>query len=132
MLQVDDYQELLALNRALMEVRYLAGDVDDATRGSSFLSCLHERLINEIKENLRMSGRDGEVAHWENWENFANRKIEPPLIAEYLVQDWAQLPSPEVKREAVRNQLRPFKFSTEDVQLMVQELDRRTSEGKSE
>lgn len=49
MLQVDDYQELLALNRALMEVRYLARDVDNATRGSSFLSNLHERVIDEIK-----------------------------------------------------------------------------------
>lgn len=131
MLQVDDYRELLALNRALMEVRYLAREVDDATRGSSFLSALHERVVEEIKVSLRASGRVEEAAQWECWEDFASRKIEPPLIVGYLVQGWTKLSSPEVKREVVINQLRPFKFSAEDVQRIVQELDRRASDGVS-
>lgn len=132
MLQIDDYQELLALNRALMEVRYLARDVDGATRGSSFLSDLHERVIEAIKANLRVFGRDGEVASWERWEDFASRTVEPPLIADYLVQDWLQLPSREAKQKVVMNQLRPFKFSASDVQHMVQQLDLRVSEEASE
>jgi len=32
MLIIENYDDLLALNRALMEVRYLARDVDSATR----------------------------------------------------------------------------------------------------
>lgn len=130
MLQVNDYQELLALNRGLMEVRYLARDVDNATRGSAFLSDLHERVIKAIKASLRASGQRGEVAAWERWEDFASRTVEPPLITEYLAQNWEHLVSPEVKREVVENQLRPFKFSAEDVQRVVRELDRRASEAE--
>ena len=125
MLTVNDHNELLALNKALMYVRYLSNDMDPATRGSALLSELHARVIEEIIASARTSGRYGEVTGWEEWRALAGRKVELPMIVEHLSRDWARLASPELKRDVVRNQLRPFNFSEDDVERLVQELDRR-------
>ncbi len=123
MLTVAEYQELLALNRALMEVRYLADNVDDATRGSAFLGNLHVRVIEEIKANLMASGKVGQVVEWERWQLLQTRTIELPRIIEYLSTLWYQLPSNKVKRDVLVNQLHPFKFGEDDIQRLVSELD---------
>lgn len=128
MLEVTDYQDLLALNRALMEVRYLAREVDDATRGSAYLSRLHERVIEEIKESLRAAGTPGQVATWEKWQRLETREFEIQRVLEYLAPMWMRLPSMDAKREVLMSQLRPFKFAENDVQTLISQLDQMTAE----
>jgi hypothetical protein len=122
-LEVSDYQDLLALNRALMEVRYLARDVDDATRGSSYLSRLHERVIEEIKESLHASGAPGQVVTWEKWQLLETREFEIGKVLEYLGPIWTRLSSADAKREVLTNQLRPFRFTENDVETLISRLD---------
>lgn len=122
MLTVDDYDELLALNRALMEVRYHADHVRADTRGSAHLTRVHVRVIDEIIIGLDNGGRAREADGWRNWRKFENREIERPEILRYLREVWSQLSSDEQRREVARNQMSPFEFSHEDVQRILAEV----------
>lgn len=128
MLEVSDYQELLALNRALMEVRYLARGVDDATRGSSHLSHVHERIIEAIKDSLRVAGTPGQVTTWEKWQQLRTREFEIQRVIEYLAPMWTRLASADAKREVLINQLRPFSFEENDVETLISRLDQMATE----
>lgn len=127
MLEIRDYHELLALNRALMEVRYLANDVDDATRGSSFLSQIHERTIEAIKMCLLDAKKGSEAAAWDDWARLDGRKNEILRIIEYLTPLWPRLTSAVQKRKVLVNQLRPFSFRNEDIDQLIVELDNRAA-----
>ena len=62
------------------------------------------------------------LASWESGDaGIADR-------VEYLSESWKRLPSLEVKREVLINQIRPFKFTEDDVDRLMSKLDRRSSE----
>jgi len=132
MFTVTDYQELVALNRALMEVRYLADNVDDATRGSSFLSILHVRVVDAIKATLSESGNAGQLSDWEKWQLLENRERELPRIMKYLATFWPGLPSEEGKRSVMISMLRPFIFTDDDLQRLISQLDEMMANGPSD
>lgn len=123
MLTVDAYLELLALNRALMEVRYLGGEVDDAIRGSSYLTDIHVRLIDTIVSYHRERGENHKVESWGNWRSFAGHGLERQSLVDYLVTFWASLGSQERRSEALENQMRPFNYSREEFDELYQELE---------
>src|SRR4051812_6248700 len=102
-----------------MEVRYLARDVDDATRGGAFLARLHESVVQEIKAALADSGDASRVAAWDEWLRFSGRVLERPGIIEYLSGVWPGLRSLDVKRQVLLNQVRPFTFTEDDVQQLL-------------
>ena len=126
MLIIENYDDLLALNRALMEVRYLASDVDAATRGSSFLSDVHSRVVDEIVANAETSGNAKEVERWRNWRQFRARSVERPLLLGYLRSVWRGDAEPDQKRRVVTNQLRPFMFTEDDLEQLISVLDSPT------
>lgn len=130
MLSISDRDELLALNKALMEVRYLAGMVDGAIRGSAFLSAVHDRVVDELENTARESGNIREAEQWEDWRRLDGRVLELPKIVEYLSHHWSGL-SLDARREALFNQLRPFKFSDEDVQRIATMIDRKVDDSTS-
>ncbi|WP_433826192.1 hypothetical protein ACQP2E_29420 [Actinoplanes sp. CA-015351] len=125
MLSVEKYYEMLALNKALMEVRFLGGDIDVALRGSAPLADLHSRLIDELIDHHRRSGEDGKVASWEQWRVFASRGLEIQSIIGYFSPMWSGIKSETVKRQALEAQMRPFIFDDGDVDRLYQEIERR-------
>jgi hypothetical protein len=126
MLIIDNYDDLLALNRALMEVRYLASDIDPATRGSSFLSDVHSRVVDEIVAKAESSGNAKEVERWQSWRQFRARSIERLLLLDYLRSVWRSDAEPDQKRRVVTNQLRPFAFTDDDLDQLLSVLDGAT------
>ena len=128
MLTVDGRLELLALNRALMEVRFLAGDVDDAVRGSSHLAEVHVRVVDALINFHHARGETKEVESWIDWRNFDHRGLERRGIIEYLVSFWASLGSKELRLKALRNQMLPFTYSEEDLDEIYRELEARSIE----
>lgn len=124
MLSVDSYFELLALNRALMEVRFLGGDVDDAVRGSSFLADIHVRLVEEITAYHRDRGETEKVESWQGWRVFGRRTLERQSIVEYVSRFWESLNSEELKRERLEALMKPFIYGQEDVDNLYQEIGR--------
>jgi hypothetical protein len=124
MLTVDSYFELLALNRALMEVRFLGGDVDDAVRGSSYLADIHVRLVEEITAYHRDRGETGRVDSWHGWRVFSGRTLERQSIIEYVSRFWESLDSEELKRERLEALMKPFIYRQEDVDSLYQEIGR--------
>jgi len=123
MLGVDAYFELLALNRALMEVRFLGGDVDDAVRGSSHLADIHVRLLEEIIAYHRERGELAKVESWQDWRSFGGRTLERQGIVEYLSIFWASWNSEELKREALEAQMKPFTYSQDDFDSLYRGLE---------
>jgi hypothetical protein len=126
MLTVDGHLELLALNRALMEVRFLAGDVDDAVRGSSHLAEVHVRVVDALINFHHGRGETREVESWNEWRSFEGRGLERQGIIGYLISFWAPLGSKELRLEALRNQMRPFTYDQEDLDDLYRELDARS------
>lgn len=123
MLTIDKYDDLLALNRALMEVRYLARDVDSATRGSAFLSSIHSRVIAELVGHHESRGESRKAEAWHEWRRLAARNIEKASIIAYVVSVWPQLKTREQKREVVVNQARPFTFSDDEISALIEQID---------
>jgi hypothetical protein len=128
MLQIDSLDDLMALNRALMEARYLARDVDWATRGSALLSEIHQRVVNAIIESHDSAGEPQKADSWRKWREFPTRAIEQIAIVEYLKEMWPRLQTSAAKREAVENQMRPFMYSGSDAQGMVARIEAAVSE----
>src|SRR6266540_3301129 len=126
MLTIENYDDLLALNRALMEVRYLARDVDSATRGSGFLSSMHSRVIDELVGYHESRGESRKAETWREWRRLAARNIEKASIAAYLASVWPHLKTVEQKREVVVNQARPFTFSDDEISTLIVPIDART------
>ncbi|WP_199511288.1 hypothetical protein [Nucisporomicrobium flavum] len=126
MLGVDAYFELLALNRALMEVRFLGGDIDDAVRGSSHLADIHARLLEEIIAYHRQREELAKVASWQDWLVFGNRTLERRGIVEYLSEFWSSWDSKEARRAALETQMKPFVYSQEDFDSLYRELEERS------
>jgi len=126
MFAVDTYLELLALNRALMEVRFLGGDVDDAVRGSLHLAELHVRLIDEVIAYHRDREEGEKAESWEQWRAFGGRALERRGIVEYLSAFWARLESGDLKRKALEGQMLPFVYGQEDFDGIYGELERRS------
>ncbi len=123
MLIIENYDDLLALNRALMEVRYLARDVDSATRGSAFLSSMHSRVIDELVGYHESRGESRKAETWHEWRRLTARNIEKASIATYLVSVWPHLKTVEQKREVVVNQARPFTFSDDEISALIEQID---------
>ena len=123
MLQIDSIDELAALNRALMEARYLARDVDGATRGSAFLGQIHERVVDSIIELHDSRGEAEKAESWRKWRRFSTRSTEQLAIVEYLKEMWPHLKTPAARRGAVENQMRPFAYADSDVREMVARIE---------
>lgn len=119
---ISDFNELLELNKALMEIRYHADNVRRDVRGSGFLSSIHVRIISEIIASLERSGKEREAAGWRDWMRLENRSLELEKIMAHIRGS----PDPDTTklrlREVVVNQLRPFKFSEDDVERIIEEL----------
>lgn len=129
MLTIEKYDELLALNRALMEVRYLARGVDSATRGSAFLSSIHSRVVDELVGYHESRGESHKADAWREWRRLATRNIERPSIVAHLVSMWPQLKTVEQKRKVVVNQARPFIFSDGEIGALIDQIDLRLEKG---
>ena len=127
MFTVEKYAELLALNKAMMEVRFLGGDIDTALRGSPFLADVHSRVIDELIDYHRQRGEDGKVASWEKWRVFETRTLEIRSVIEYLLPLWGSSDSMDLKRQALTTQMHPFVYNDHDVDRLYEELDRRAN-----
>ncbi|MFI7213963.1 hypothetical protein [Micromonospora maritima] len=122
-LVVGNLNELFALNRALMETRFLADGVDAATRGSADLAHLHERVVESIKSSLISGGDTVGAARWVEWQQLERRVRELPAIVAYLETVW-DLPLDDVsKRQAVENQLKPFSYPQEKLSELIRQLN---------
>ena len=119
---VETYHELLALNRALMEVRYLGDGIDGVTRGSALLSELHERVVDAIEQKMTESGDKRGLANAKAWRNLREHEDAIKGVLNYLLPYWLQFPDDESRSFALRNQLRPFNFSEEDIDWLMAEL----------
>jgi hypothetical protein len=123
MFEIDNIEELYALQKGLMEIRFNAAGVDWAIKGSPFLSHIHERLVEAIIAYHDANGEPRKAQDWHDWRRFETRVLEQPAIHDYLVKIWSELPTPEAKREAVADQMRPFTFSVDNVNDMVAEIE---------
>ncbi|WP_020521132.1 hypothetical protein [Catelliglobosispora koreensis] len=123
MFEIDNIDELYALQKGLMEIRFNTSDVDWAVQGSPFLSHIHERLVESIIAYHDASGEPRKAQGWRDWRRFDTRAMERPAIRDYLVKMWNDLYTPEAKREAVTDQMRPFVFTDDDVTEMISEIE---------
>lgn len=129
MLTIESYDDLLALNRALMEVRYLAGNVDTATRGSAYLSSMHSRVIDELVAYHESHGESHRAETWHEWRRLAARRIEKASITAYLASVWPLLKTVKQKREVVVNQARPFTFSDDEIDGLIEQVESGLEKG---
>ena len=123
MFEINDIDELYALQKGFMEIRFNTSDVDWAVQGSPFLSHLHERIVETIIAHYDASGEPLKAQGWRDWRRFETRAMERTAIRNYLAKMWKEFPTPEAKRESVADQMRPFTFSAEDVTEMIAEIE---------
>src|SRR6266571_6194255 len=122
MFEITDINELYALQKGLMEIRFNTTDVDWAVQGSPVLGQLHQRVVEAIIRYHERSGEHAKAEGWREWRRFDRRVLERTAIREYLRRQWSRLTTDAAKREAVNNQMRPFAFSENDVEDLLTEM----------
>ncbi len=111
-LVIDDYYELLALHKGLMEARFSESPNNFYVAGSPLLADLHRKVIVAMTTMEAESGQDPHC--WDQWllMDDTRREWRLALNNANLDSSWSQLGSTE-KEERARSYLAPFVVSDE-------------------
>ncbi|HEX6391957.1 MAG TPA: hypothetical protein VFZ97_00855 [Acidimicrobiales bacterium] len=109
-------EQLLILQRALLEAKFLAEPRDPALQGSPILAELSFGVVQAIKDHYARVGDRGRVQQWIDWSQWHRRTIEKDLVRDHLrsLEKWNQM-SEEVRMAYVRSLVAPFVITPEEL-----------------
>ena len=120
---VDDFYELLALHRALFEVRFISDPNDPAVPASPFIGKIAERTIAAIVE----LGREYETAEgWEKWKRIKmvpNSREWNTVLSEIKGSEKWGTKKMEEKKAYLEERVLPLKLSDETLDLLIRDAE---------
>lgn len=117
---INDYNELLAVHRALLELKTITEPFDEAVIGSSIVAGFANRLLDAIIEmEKEKSGEEG-ARKWAAWRSIDESRREWTLIANQIaiIDDWDKM-SLQQKREYVVNIASPFTLTVSQIDALI-------------
>ncbi len=111
---IDNYDELMALHRALMEAKFSESPNDLAIQGSSLLS----KIANNVVESLTAMDmeKEGEssIAKWQKWREIIPERREYKIVQAKLKSESSWIEWNRSKQiEYVQSLFSPFQASEE-------------------
>jgi hypothetical protein len=116
MLVIEDYFELLALNKALFEARFREKPICAEVQGSPFLADIHNRLIETLIATEREQGKQLE---WSEWRRWRNRVIEKQQVEQIIKHAHWQQFSAHQKLAFVQVLIAPFIVDEEEMNALI-------------
>lgn len=117
-------QELLVLQRALLEAKFSPNPQDMALQGSPVLAKLSCSVIEAIRERYDRAGDEGQVRRWKEWARWGSRVIEQQIVREHLegLEAWQGM-SADSRDAYVRSLIAPFEATEEEVAEICQAVN---------
>lgn len=115
---LDDYYELLNLNKALLEAKFNEFPNDEYITGSPIIA----QICNEVVQLLSEKKAKDSWNEWRKWEN--HTKLETRVIASicYVRKDWLNLNIDE-KRKIILDNISPFIANEEDIMKIITKVN---------
>ena len=116
-------QELLALQRALMEARFYSGALGREIPGSPIVAELHDRCVKAILNTYRDLGQRGPLSRTEQWLQWSGRPRERQALRETLseMDPWLTW-SDEQRLDIAAELVRPFVATDAELASLVNEV----------
>ncbi len=114
MLEVTDYYELIALNKALHAARYQENPGFSEVPGSPFVAAIHERVLTAIfgHDNTPQT----QIDEWLTWKN---RRIEQDCVRKHLINcNWRRMDA-ATQREFVCILVKPFVATDSEIDELI-------------
>jgi hypothetical protein len=121
---IDNYDELMALHRALMEAKFSESPNDLAVQGSSLLS----KIANNVVESLTAMDieKDGEssTAKWQKWREVIPERREYKIVQAKLKSEssWIEWDQSE-QIEYVQSLFSPLQASEEIISALLNSIN---------
>ncbi len=121
---IDNYDELMALHRALMEAKFSESPNDLAIQGSSLLS----KIANNVVESLTAMDieRDGEssIAKWQKWREVIPERREYQIVQAKLKSESSWIEWDNSKQvEYVQSLFSPLQASEEIISALLNSMN---------
>jgi len=109
-------QQLLILQRALLEAKFSPAPRDAALQGSPILADLATAVLDKIRDKYSEAGDAARVRQWSDWARWSTRGFERRVIEEHLRGLAEREQPPAFEREAhIRALIAPFEASDDEI-----------------
>lgn len=121
LVEISDSRELLAVHRALMELRSVKEPNNVDVIGSRFVAQFAHRVLDALIELEEKQGNVERVNQWKTWRTIDESRSEWGLLQHRIrsVHHWEQI-SEENRRGYINDVASPFILSSEQVELFLQ------------
>ncbi len=124
MVEILDYYELLAVHRALQELKWIEHPRDPAVIGSPYVAKFAHRVLDALIEIERGKGNHDAANAWKTWRQIDETRAEWNSIQRQiqLTLDWNQMDKKD-KQHHVKNIASPFTITLDKINILVAEGD---------
>lgn len=125
---IDNYEELVALHRALLEVKFSGNCKDEVLPFSEFIANISNKVVDEIIE-YNKQGKGNKLAttqDWVNWRVLEKNQPEWNAILENIqkIDEWRQSLKSE-KENTVKWLASPFILTEKSLNELITEGDNK-------
>lgn len=117
-------EQLLVLQRGLLEAKFSPNPRDTALQGSPILAELSSFIVQAIRERFAREGDETRVRQWTEWSRWDKRIIEQEVVREHLrrLEAWQRM-SADSQKAYIRALIAPFEATDDEVTELIHAAD---------
>lgn len=121
MLEIQDYNELMALHKLLMERHYKLEFHSDELIGSSYLADLSNRVLDNLIKYDEEKGGPERTQSWKRWRALDSTRPEWSMLLQRLkgIGKWWRRQSVDEKKNYILILLSPYTVTLEQLNELV-------------
>lgn len=113
-------EQLLILQRGLLEAKFSSNPRDTALQGSPILAELSSFAVTAIRERLAQEGDEARARQWAEWARWGQRAVEQQIVRDHLqrLETWQRM-SKESQYAYVRALVAPFEATDDEIAELI-------------
>jgi hypothetical protein len=113
-------EQLMILQRALLEAKFSPKPRDTALPGSQILAELSTSVVRELRERYAREGDEVRARQWAEWSRWSKRIIEQEIVRGYLsgLEAWPRM-SADDRSAYARILIAPFEATEDEIAELV-------------
>lgn len=120
MIDIEDYWELLALHKAIMDAKF-ANRANQEMLTSPVLASAAKKVLRALIDAERKKGGDMKAANWEAWKKIDENRNEWNKLVEFIEKGgrYETLSDNEIARE-IRDMLSPLEITDHQISVLIE------------
>lgn len=113
-------EQLLVLQRSLLEAKFSSSPRDTALQGSPVLAELALSVLSAIRGRYADEGDESRVQQWVKWSRWSERSIEQGIVREHLerLEAWPRMTAAD-RIACTRALIAPFDAADEEIEELI-------------